>query len=104
MIHTAVSRAGAPIRLTDERWGHIVTVHGALIGMRASMLAAISNAERVVAGRFGELLAIRTVEEGKSLVVVYRERGPSDGFVITAFIARRVAALNRRSRLWPPER
>src|SRR6266404_3860010 len=40
--------------------------------------------------------AIRRVEAGKSLVVVYRERNASDGFVITAFVTRRLPAIDRR--------
>jgi hypothetical protein len=51
--------------------------------------------------RSGALLAIRRIEEGKSLVVVYRERDASDGFVITAFVTRGLAALDRRQQRWP---
>jgi hypothetical protein len=98
---TATSRSGVPIRLTDERWSHILEEHGELAGMRASVLETVSNAERVLAGGHGALLAIRTVEAGKSLVVVYRERDTADGFVITAFVTRRLAAFDRRKQLWP---
>lgn len=103
MVSTAISRAGVPIRLTNERWAHIVNVHRELSGMRTSVLETISHAQRVLAGSGGALLAIRTVEAGKRLVVVYRERDASDGFVITAFVTRRVGALDRRKQLWPPE-
>jgi hypothetical protein len=101
MISTAISRPGVPIRLTDERWTHIVEEHCELTGMRARILETVSSAERVVAGGHGALLAIGRVEAGKSLVVVYRERDASDGFVITAFVTRRLAALDRRKQLWP---
>jgi len=40
------------------------------------------------------------LEVGKFAVVVYREQ-PKDGFIITAFLTRRMAALNRRTQLWP---
>ncbi len=103
MTSTAISRTGVPIRLTDERWAHIVEVHRELAGMRTDVLAAVSEAERILAGGHGALLAIRRVEAGKSLVVVYRERNASDGFVITAFVTRRLPALDRRKQLWPPE-
>jgi len=101
VISTAISRSGVSIRLTDERWAHIVEEHCELSGMRANVLETISDAERVVAGRHDALLAIRRVEAGKSLVVVYRERDASDGFVITAFVTRRLAALGRRQQRWP---
>jgi hypothetical protein len=34
-------------------------------------------------------------------VVVYKEIGVDDGFVITAFLTRRVRQLERRRRVWP---
>ncbi len=48
----------------------------------------------------GEHLAIHEMEEGKHLVVVYRE-GIEDGFIITAFVTRRVRSLEKRRQVWP---
>jgi len=94
------SKNGLPIRLTDERWAHITEEHAELAGFRYDVLEAIANPERIVAGNAGELLAMRTQPDGKVLVVVYREIS-NDGFVITAFLTRRAASLNRRTQLWP---
>jgi hypothetical protein len=101
MTDTATSRNGVPIRLTDERWAHIEEEHGELTGMRVEVLRTITDAERIVTGGAGELLAIQMVEAGKALVVVYREMGAEDGFVITAFLTRRLARIDRRQRVWP---
>lgn len=101
MTDTATSRDGILIRLTDERWAHIVEEHGELAGMRMELLRTISDAERIVAGGAGELLAIRMVEAEKALVVVYRETSVKDGFVITAFLTRRLERLSRRKQIWP---
>jgi hypothetical protein len=101
MIDTVTSRSGIPIRLTDERWTHIVEEHAELTGMRAEVLQTISDAERVVAGGGDELLAIRMVATKKALIVVYRETSVDDGFVITAFLTRRLARVNRRKQIWP---
>ena len=68
--------------------------------MRLEVLENVSQPERVLAGGEGELLAVRTLEVGKFLVVVYREL-EEDGFIITAFITRRVGSLDRRKQLWP---
>jgi hypothetical protein len=100
MTETSISKNGSPIRLTDERWVHITEEHGELAGHRLEVLEAIAEQERIVAGDEGELLAIRTQQDGKILVVVYRELS-NDGFVITAFITRRAASLNRRPHVWP---
>ena len=102
LTRTTRSRRGVPIRLTDERWAHISQEHGELAGLREEVVQAIGQAERVFAGQAGELLAVRRLETGKALVVVYREASDEDGFVITAFITRRLAALERRQQVWPP--
>ncbi len=100
MPKTVVSKNGVPIRLTDERWVHITEEHAELAGYRLEVLEAIAEPERIVAGASGELLAVRRQKNGKLLVVVYRELA-RDGFVITAFLTRRVASLERRKQLWP---
>ena len=88
------------IRLTDERWSHILTEHGELLGWNERVLQTIAHPDRVLAGGAGELLAVREVETGKWLIVVYKEM-EDDGFIITAFLTRRAASLNRRQQLWP---
>ena len=87
--------------MTDERWEHIVTEHGELSESRAAVLQAISDPERILAGGSGELLAIREIEPGKWLVVVYRQ-DEQDGFIITAFWTRRYRSLEKREVLWSP--
>jgi hypothetical protein len=97
---TVKSKNGVTIRLTGERWAHITEEHAELAGYRLEVLEAIAAPERIVAGNAGELLALRKQNDGKTLVGVYRET-TSDGFVITAFLTRREASLNRRKQLWP---
>jgi hypothetical protein len=99
---TTSSRNGVAIRLTDERWQHIMEEHAELATMRQDVLDAIANADRVLQGTAGELLAVRMIEPDKAIVVVYREIDASDGFVITAFITRRLLSLDRRVQTWPP--
>jgi len=100
VIPSAVSKGGIPIRLTDERWTHVAEEHRELAGMRLEVLEIIAQPSRILAGGGGELLAVREQEPGKFLVVVYREL-ENDGFVITAFLTRKVNALNRRRQIWP---
>ena len=100
MTETATSKNGVAVRLTDERWSHITEEHSELAGHRLDVLEAIAKPERIVAGNAGELLALRKQNDGKTLVVVYRET-VADGFVITAFLTRREASLNQRKQLWP---
>lgn len=97
------STNGTPIRLTDERWSHIVEEHCELAGLRSEILEAISRPERVLQGGAGELLAVRSLSSGYALIVVYRESDPTDGFIITAFLTSRLTPLERRTQLWPPK-
>lgn len=100
MINAVTSKNGVTIRLTDERWTHIAEEHCELAGLRPEMLETVFRPDRILAGGDGELLALREVEQGKFLVVVYREL-MGDGFIITAFLTRRVRSLAKRKQLWP---
>ena len=100
MILTACSKNGIAIRLTDERWSHITEEHCECAGLKLAVLETMADPARIVEGSGGELLALRELEPGKYLVVVYREE-ESDGFVITAFLTRRAASLERRKQVWP---
>ena len=103
MADVAFSRTGTPIRLTDERWRHIVAGHPELADLRSAVLQTIAAAAGVVLGADGAHIAFRFVEPRKALVVVYREVRHDDGFVITAFLTRRLAAFERRTSVWPPK-
>jgi hypothetical protein len=97
---TVASKNGIPIRLNNERWAHIVEEHSEMAGLRMRVLETVAAPDRVFAGGDQALLAVRELEVGKYIVVVYRE-APSDGFVITGFLTRRIRWLERRKQLWP---
>ena len=100
MIENVLSKNSVPVRLTDERWTHIVEEHCELAGMRLEVLETVSFPSRILEGGAGELLAVREVSQGRNLVVVYREF-EDDGFIITAFITSKTKSLDRRNRIWP---
>ena len=100
MPSSVVSKNNIPVRLTDERWAHIIEEHGELDSLQLGVLETVANPEYIFAGDKGELLAVRTVSEGKWLIVVYREL-ETDGFIITAFVTRRANWFTRRERRWP---
>jgi hypothetical protein len=99
-VSTVLSKNGVPTRLTEERWAHIMEEHGELAEMQSQVLDTVAEPMAVYAGNAGELLATRMLEPGKWMVVVYRETN-GDGFIITAFMTRRVASLERREKRWP---
>jgi hypothetical protein len=101
MSETVTSQNNVPVRLTDERWGHITEEHCELAGLRFEALETVAHPLRIYAGNEGEFLAVREIEQGKYLVVVYREL-ETDGFIITAFLTRRLKSLERRKLVWSP--
>jgi len=100
MPETVYSKNGVPIRLTDERWAHITEEHGELTGLRSEIVETLANPTAIFAGNQDALLAAREIEPGKYVVVVYRESS-ADGFIITAFLPRKVHILYRRQQVWP---
>jgi hypothetical protein len=69
------------------------------------MLETIENPDCIIAGDFGELLAIRLydktpVTNDKYLTVVYKETSKLDGFILTAYFSR---SINKTRRIiWKP--
>ena len=92
-----------PIRLPLERWFHIEENHDELAGRYSDVLETLEKPDLIVQGRIGELTAVRRVEQGRFLVVIYRERSAEDGFVITAYLTRRLKPLIKRGVLWQRE-
>ena len=88
---------GVPIRLTDERWAHIVDNKPYMSAYYREVLLAIENPAWIVRGYNGALVAIKS-EGKKFLNVVYREASKRDGFIITAFVSDRA---NKRNLVWP---
>ena len=94
------SKNGTSVRLTDERWTHIVEEHSEMAGLRFDVLETVTNPSAIFEGHYAALMAIREISKDKYLIVVYREAG-DDGFVITAFMSRRQRFLRRRKKIWP---
>jgi hypothetical protein len=100
-METVPSKSGVPVRLTEERWFHITEEHSEMAGYYFDVLESIEKPEAIYKGRAEELLAVREVETGRYIVVVYKEISKEDGFVITAFLTRKIKQIERRTKLWP---
>lgn len=101
-MEITLSRNGIPVRLTEERWIHIVSRHPEMADCRDKVLATIATPDYVQEGDFSELLAVRDYGEelqlGRYVVVAYREAAPDDGFVLTAYVTDRTSS--RRKVIW----
>lgn len=98
-MEVARSKNGVPIRLSDERWTHIVEHHDDVAGYRDDVLETLEDPDAVARGKFGELLATKAIG-ATTLVVVYRELTRADGFVITAFFTTQPERIRRRGIVW----
>lgn len=72
-MNMAISVNGVPIRLTDERWHHIIDGHVDLFNYREDILRIIEEPEAIYRGRRGSLIAVRSYGRRGFLAVFYRE-------------------------------
>jgi len=100
-MNKVISVNGINIRITNERWLHISEEHPEMAGYFFEVLETITDPEAVYLGNSGEYLALKEVEPGKYIIAVYKETGIDDGFIITAFLTRRIAQVKRREKVWP---
>ena len=93
------SRNGSPVRLTDERWKHIVLMHPTLVKKKKQILKAVKDPDYILRGGAGELLAVIGPLKRSYLVVVYKEPD-EDGFIITAFETTDKTWLFKKEIIW----
>ena len=96
-MDVALSVKGVPIRLTPERWFHIVENHDDLAGYYDDVLRTVEEPDLVLSGSRGSLVAARGYGRDRYLCVIYREVTEADGFVITAYFTSRI---DRKKALW----
>ncbi len=83
IIGITISKNNARIRLTTERWYHIIENHCELAGSVFEVLDTVEVPDLIISGISGELLSLKKINK-KYLAVIYRETD-KDGFIITAF-------------------
>ncbi|MGA1841608.1 MAG: hypothetical protein ACMUIU_13380 [bacterium] len=81
----AYSVDDVPIRLTHERWYHIIENHDDLASYFFEVLETIEKPDLIIKGNKGTLKATKNLGKNKWLVVVYKKISKVDGFVITAY-------------------
>ena len=75
------SKNDVSIRLTEERWFHITEEHSEMGGYYFEVLEIVEEPDAIYEGKAGECIAVREVEKGKYIVVIYMELSKEDGFV-----------------------
>lgn len=98
-IAATTSKNGIIIRLTDERWKHIVLMHPNLVNKQKQVLNTVKDPDVIFQGQSKELLAAIELPKGRYLVVVYKESG-KDGFIITTYDTTDVYWLFKKKVVW----
>ena len=86
-LAAVTSIKGVPIRLTEERWGHINEARN-LQAYFDDVLETFRSPEFILSGYKGTLVAVVLFGRLGFLHVVYREVSGNDGFIITAYFKR----------------
>ncbi len=96
-MDTAESVDGIPIRLTAERWFHIVENHDDMAGYYDDVLSVIENPDIILRGHGASFIAVKNYGHQRYLHVVYRQLSGNDGFIVTAYFSRKT---DRRKAIW----
>jgi hypothetical protein len=99
MVDIVKSKNGVPIRLTKERWFHVIENHDDLAGYYEEVLKTVEEPDYIIEGYRGALIALKQILRNKFLAVVYKEL-KDDGFIITAYFSRKIK-LEKEVILWP---
>ena len=100
ILGIADSVNGVPIRLTDERWEHIVDSHPELASYRETVLDAVEKPDYILASRRGAFAAVVVLGRKAFLHVFYVEKSRRDGFILSALVEER---MNRAKIVWRKE-
>lgn len=98
----ATSVNSVPIRLTKERWLHIILTHKEVeLFDYSRILKTIEDSDIVLKGSRNEPLAVKRVSgKNRWVVVAYKELSRHDGFVLTAFVTTNKKWLFKKEVLW----
>lgn len=66
-----ISKGGVPIRLTEERWFHIVENHDDLAGYYDEVLETVEDPDFILQGYGGALIALKALARRKYLAVSF---------------------------------
>lgn len=104
----ASSKNRVPIRLTEERWLHIITSHTEMNENILELIKTIEDPDTITKGISDELRCIRFFPKThlgpKYLMVAYKEMSSDDGFIITAYKTSRLRKLANREIIWTKQR
>ncbi len=95
MIGKVISKSGKEIRLTAERWSHIVESHDYMAGNQDMVFETLEIPDIIVSGGKNEFIAIKHY-----IKTSISEKHVNDGFVITAFMTSKPEKIIKKGVVW----
>jgi hypothetical protein len=104
----ARSKNNAQIRMTEERWLHIITSHIEMNGNLPELIKTVEDPDVITNGVSDELRGIRFFLEThlgpKHRMVAYKEEANNAGFIITAYKTSNIKKLLTKDIIWTKQR
>lgn len=98
---TVLSKNNVLIRLTEERWNHIISSHLEINPSEYKIIMeAVKNPDFILQGDTGELLAVKKKPRKKIWIVVPYKESENDGFILTAYLTTDSRWLFGREIIW----
>lgn len=69
-MEVVISKDGVPIRLTEERWFHIVENHDDVAGYYDAVLDTVEGPDLILQGYGGALIAVKALARRKYLALI----------------------------------
>ena len=98
ILETVYSLNNVTVRLTEERWEHIVGCPPYMTRYYEEMIDAVDDPEYILPGHKGSLIAVVALRKKTILHVMYRELSKADGFIITAYTK---TSFDKKKAIWP---
>lgn len=86
ILAVVTSHNSVPIRLTEERWDHIIDRRPYMVSYYDEVLDTVEDPGFISVGTGGALIAISSLGKKRFLHVFYKEVSEFDGFIITAYL------------------
>lgn len=97
ILGTATSKNGVTVRLTDERWEHVLDDHPSDFSYNdfETVLDVVEDPDYILRERHGSLAAVVSI--GRRFLNVFYKELAGDGFIITAYMK---AEIDRKKIVW----
>ena len=101
----ALSKNGVPIRLTSERWLHITTGHPEMADYYYDILSTIEEPDVIYQGDQSARIGVKELPNtNKVVAVIYKETNNTDGFVITAYLTKKMQTFQTKKIIWKAQK